>query len=941
MSFYLFLHPLERPGLPGRWPFYSCFTFAGQENELHQDFLCLDGRGPGILNSNMDPCILSDPFPWFLSFCRIDAQSKDHNKVVSPDGKSDRLLNQAVEHGDIILFGGILDKKNFECKSCDKKEVCPAHINYLWIDTVFKVSGTLELPVEERGNACIFTLNSVSGYKSFREDASRVGIELPESFEQFEQTNAWRYNLSDTLKNHSSTDYSPYYMILSDPENSFMPFCKGQRKEIFCPLFRIRQGLYVTEIGKEWDVVLNIFDEKSEKSPGVLKLPQEIGESVLKQITNTCSRINRVSSIFSYNKKQVDVPLYKMDILGVLKALGYSQKQVSSWKEIQFVTLNKVSRNQGHPSLKFLSRLAQVIGCQMKDLFHEDEGSARKLLHEIASCTDFKKTFFFPQNPHPCNNALLHARKKNTEAATSHDSGLKEIPLDKTFRPEPWTGRPGLARLTVIIGQPMELSQGHYPTFSKQWYPGRTESFFANRLVRLAQKAEIHWRLGATLKMAQLFLNPDRASLCTDIAIVPICHCHIDSYEARQSRDHCIDRFFVKTIDISSGIVVMEKNLDEFDTVRAYLAKNGADLQEFDWGSLFMLPTKDDTPCLTNINIATLETSKQDADKACKIWNCIASSLSKPKLVFLAKKRFESIKIQPELVQALQLYSSGSKSPLDFKLFGLLKDRELIARALFFKIINCPHIKAWVDGSRANPCNDIFLSYGGTSPKNIFLPIPWAGDILNAPILCVGFKAPLKKRNYYTYEDNASVEKIQSYFRSAIGQEREAPYINIFRILSEISPPVHTTSKEKQSEKQSKVEGLVAYLPLVHCRSRLKEGAFPIGISRLCMERYFSIAIALSGAKVIFIQGKNASKEVCKLLDIEGNIETGFVYEIPELEKIMVFLPSAKGGFYKLSNEDLEKLEKALDQINSLISDVNLSIKHISLLRKVTKKRRL
>lgn len=143
-----------------------------------------DARGDNKPGSNVDPNILSEVMPWFLSFCRI-CNRAPHN-LVAPDRV--RLLSEEVGLGDLVIFGGDGIAKDV-----------------VFVDTVLCVGATLEIP-------------QLKGRLNVREyfDRHAATLGLLGSWDKFTTTRAYRCNLKDSEegRNHHGTKVNPHHQIV-------------------------------------------------------------------------------------------------------------------------------------------------------------------------------------------------------------------------------------------------------------------------------------------------------------------------------------------------------------------------------------------------------------------------------------------------------------------------------------------------------------------------------------------------------------------------------------------------------------------------------------------------------------------------------------------------------------------------------------------------------
>jgi hypothetical protein len=133
----------------------------------------------GSRSPNMDPCVVSDVLPWFLSFCRIkgkDRPTGSGSYELNSDNivpGTDRLLSEDVSPGDVVVFG----------------DNSPKNGTRIFVDTILCVESCPAIPKLDRG------LDLRSRYSDYRRQASLKAHALPQSWAEFEASRSWRYNL--------------------------------------------------------------------------------------------------------------------------------------------------------------------------------------------------------------------------------------------------------------------------------------------------------------------------------------------------------------------------------------------------------------------------------------------------------------------------------------------------------------------------------------------------------------------------------------------------------------------------------------------------------------------------------------------------------------------------------------------------------------------------
>ncbi len=859
---FFFCHPLASPERPGRWPFWAHFEAQTQKGESALEaFLYLDGRGPGVLNSNQDPCVCSEPLPWFLAHCRLDSTAKEHNRVLYPNGRVGGLLTAEALPGDWVVFGGVLFPESEECRACTR----PCGKVYLFVDTVFCVKDKLELPVEETGKGRFeHRLGSPEGYAAFRKAAAALGIELPHKLAEFRHTPAWRYNLADTERHHRFVDYRPYQLLLAEQGQSYLPL-STIRPPARCPLLWERPGLWWTP----WEETGlpapdELFPEVQEGlRQGVVALPEEAGKKFLALIeARTALKVTRVKKIFHFRASK---STFYLTVNEVLRRLGYSQREVASWGTIQFLTLNKISRGETPPTLRTLERLARTVGTGMKDLFEEPGGEVRDLFHRIAGCVHLEAALRFEGQKGPCASVPKTLGLK----------GLKESP-----RPEPWAGDLAKARVVMVAQSPSwegvraELSREEYPQFSEKWFPGRVEEYFSARV--LSGKALFDdQRLCQALKLLQTLVGPEEGFPAP--AVTYLRHCAGGDEKVLKT---CAKRFFPEILKAIQGtVVVLPEAASEAETFFR-------DWVEIFRGESFVLkarPKGDEDPLLD-----------QETNPENKGWRrLIFGSRGRPQLALILQREED---LPEEMLAALRFHILD-RQVAAFKLWTFFNRKE-VAQILFEKIQGCPEIKRHLMGERGVPCRKLFWSYKAVHLKEIFRPLPWAGRLTKAPVLFVGFKPPLKRAAYPSYRD-VSLEEARHLFEKAT-KGQEAPFAQIRGILAEFLGVENADSLPEE---------LWSYTPVVQCRNAINEGSFPVPVIRVCRDRYLAWKLILSPAELVVVLGRKASLAVRELLGLGLNSSQASVYEDQELKKTFVFLPSIKRGIEaQMAKEDFARL---------------------------------
>lgn len=111
MNVFFFKHPLTTDdwvGAPGRYPFDVTGPALVREGDLLRrttwtGWIYADGKAECTPSTNMDPHVLSDALPSFLSFCRIDKTSAlaktDPAALTRSDPGSDRSFARRIGCG--------------------------------------------------------------------------------------------------------------------------------------------------------------------------------------------------------------------------------------------------------------------------------------------------------------------------------------------------------------------------------------------------------------------------------------------------------------------------------------------------------------------------------------------------------------------------------------------------------------------------------------------------------------------------------------------------------------------------------------------------------------------------------------------------------------------------------------------------------------------------
>ena len=883
--YFFFRHPLEREDRPGRWPFLSSYRAetGGKGLVSREGFLNIDSKAPGVLNSNMDPCVFSDPLPWFLAHCRVDSIRKEHNRVLLASGGQGGLLSQEAVAGDVIFFGGCLCHNSEECRACKS----PCKRGYLWIDTVFTVLGKVELPTS-KGKDELFehAIHTQEGYSRFRADMSEgFEIELPGTLSEFKNTRAWRFNLKDCLGPHMYVDYQPYYMLLARPEGSFIPL-SGQERAT-CPLLTKRISLFHLDIETSGlGEVGCLLQDTAVRGLGVAELTASQGQGLMDKVLEASSaRVKQIERLFRFAPS--DLPSYGIRLADVITRLGYTQREVASWGEIQFASLNKIAKGKIPPTIRTLSRIAKILGVQIRDLVDEAEGSGRSFFHEIAKCSNVVKAKRAPASKNPCKR--IHV--------LGSDCRLEDTPT-----PVPWHGSIMGARAVFIGKEPGRTWYNpRVPRFSEKWFPGKVEDFYQSdfaRAKRIILDETVEWAL---IQGQRLFSGGDARPL-SDIAVTYLCHCHGDIQGHPHYLAACMKRYGKRLLDLSAGLCVVAPECQK--EVRALLrGRCHAEVEE-DGNRLFFYPSRNEEPLL----------EMEGKESGTRFVEILSATRFRPRIVLYPKER-DLVSMSSRWLDALGCYLSetGVRQLLPF----ILQDdyREKWARALFHKTTRCPEIRRFVRGQRENPCRELFFSYEAGGLEEIYAPLPWIGDIVRAKVLFVGLKAPLIKGEEPPCLDGISYPVLKGYVQRLIGLNK-APISMMKGMLAGLLK-MNRTALDLLG--QEDLQGVMAFAPVVNCRNRIKEGPFPVVVLRTCSSRYLEWKLAVSGANLVLIVGPKACSAVMDLCSINRDVGTGFVHVMPTLHKVMVFLPNMKSGIKGLAEEDEESIRPYIQQVRQYV----------------------
>lgn len=303
MQVYFFKHPLisrhsKHGVIPGRYGYdiegqalsatNKCLHLREFRGQIYGD-ACGDNQ-PG---SNVDPNVLAEVIPWFLSYCRICTRA-DHNLVLPEK----RLLSEVVQRGDVIVFGG--DEDNGRCLGLD----------VIFVDTLLRVDVVVEIPRKYPPNGKGLDVQEYC----LRQSAV---LSLP-TWREFKKSRDFRYNLVDAMPPpqvgaHYTSKVgvgNPHLQIVgtrfADQQNKvrsssiedLIQRFVGGRGFNFCPLLSIetdyslltssseiarRRGLFVTN--KVEGVSAALSHQK------VVRLPSKMGESLLNTIIHQAKEL--------------------------------------------------------------------------------------------------------------------------------------------------------------------------------------------------------------------------------------------------------------------------------------------------------------------------------------------------------------------------------------------------------------------------------------------------------------------------------------------------------------------------------------------------------------------------------------------------------------------------------------------------------------------------
>lgn len=209
MEIYFFRHGFDaqlsgqNAPIPGRY----LFTVEGRSlqregnrlipRERSEHRICADGfqdEGPG---SNMDPCVLAERLPWFLSFCNVG------KPVVDGDGRDLGVFPGVVKRGDVVIFGD------------------PAWADALAVDTVMRANDRIPLP--SLGGAFAFERQ----FEAYWSACIDVGLGRPVAWKDFIHSPDFVLNLADSLPAPRRS--------LEPPDSQRAAALLGHRRQAFHP----------------------------------------------------------------------------------------------------------------------------------------------------------------------------------------------------------------------------------------------------------------------------------------------------------------------------------------------------------------------------------------------------------------------------------------------------------------------------------------------------------------------------------------------------------------------------------------------------------------------------------------------------------------------------------------------------------------------------------
>jgi hypothetical protein len=193
MTTYFFRHSIKAQiwannSVPGRYRYdvTGCALVATADRFEPREFkgsVFGDAIADNTPGSNVDPNVLSDVIPWFLSYCLIE--KRDEKRCVADDNRRS-LLSEIVRPGDLIVFGNYVNSR------------------VIFVDTVFCVSTVLVIP-QSGGNLDI--------QEYHRQHGPELG--LPD-WEDFKKTRAYLLNLKAGRPggSHHEAHINPHLQIV-------------------------------------------------------------------------------------------------------------------------------------------------------------------------------------------------------------------------------------------------------------------------------------------------------------------------------------------------------------------------------------------------------------------------------------------------------------------------------------------------------------------------------------------------------------------------------------------------------------------------------------------------------------------------------------------------------------------------------------------------------
>lgn len=239
------------------------------------------------------------------------------------------------------------------------------------------------------------------------------------------------------------------------------------------------------------------------------------------------------------------------------------------------------------------------------------------------------------------------------------------------------------------------------------------------------------------------------------------------------------------------------------------------------------------------------------------------------------------------------------------------------------KIARCPNIQHYYNTPQSNhPCSKI-ISIQSSYPHMLSqhqVAEPWSGDIEHAPILFLSSNPSIDEREEFPLW-SWSDEQIADFFTHRYnGGSKQwiksgTHYLQRDGSYSKRSVQFWSSVRKRAKELLEKdIDDGVDYAltEVVHCKSKGEVGveeALP-----LCTKLYLQPVVALSGAKVIVVLGKQAAKAVRDAFNLlDGNMFGPQL--INNRQRYIVFLPHPNAHVPRTfeNSFDKEKLQELRD----------------------------